>query len=46
MTKAAATIIYASIVSRETARIALITTTLNDLEVKSADILILMYRHM
>ena len=39
MTEAPATIAYASIVSRVTARIALIIATLNDLEVESADIL-------
>ena len=39
MIKALATIIYASIVSRETVRIALIIASLNDLEVKSGNIL-------
>ena len=39
MTEALATITYASIVSRETARIALMIATLNDLEVKLGDIL-------
>ena len=39
MTKALATITYASIVSRETVRIALMIATLNDLEVKSGNIL-------
>ena len=39
MTKALATITYASIVSRETVRIALMIATLIDLEVKSGDIL-------
>ena len=39
MTKALATIIYASIVSRETVRIVLMIATLNDLEVKSGNIL-------
>ena len=39
MTKAPTTITYASIVSRETAMIALMIATLNDLEVKSHDIL-------
>ena len=40
MIKALTTIIYASIVSRETIRIALMITTLNDLEVKLGDILL------
>ena len=40
MTKEPVTIMYASIVSRETARIALIIATLSDLEVKLGDILI------
>ena len=40
MTETPATIMYAILVSRETDRIALMTTTLNDLEVKSGDILI------
>ena len=39
MAKAPATIIHASIVSRETVRMALIIATLNDLEVKQGDIL-------
>ena len=39
MTKAPATIMYASIVSTETVRIALMVAALNDLEVKSDDIL-------
>ena len=39
MTKAPATIMYASIVSRETVRIALMIATLNDLEVKLGNIL-------
>ena len=39
MTKAQATIRYVSVVSRETARIALIIDILNDLDVKSGDIL-------
>ena len=39
MTHAPATITYASVVSRETVRIVLMITTLNDLEVKSGDIL-------
>ena len=39
MTKAPATIAYDSVVSRETVRIALMIATLNDLEVKSGDIL-------
>ena len=39
MTEALTTIMYASIVSRETFRIALMIATLNDLEVKSGDIL-------
>ena len=38
MTKASATITYASLFSRETVRIALMTTEINDLEVKSAEI--------
>ena len=37
--KALATIIYASIVSRKTFRIALIIAALNDLEVKLGDIM-------
>ena len=40
MAKAPATIMYASLVSRETVRIALMTAALNDLEVKSGNILI------
>ena len=39
MTKAPATITYASIVSRETVRIALMIATHNDLEIKLGDIL-------
>ena len=39
MTKASASITYASVVSRETVRIALIIATLNDFEVKLGDIL-------
>ena len=39
MTEAPATIMHASIVLKETVRIALMITTLNDLEVKSGDIL-------
>ena len=39
MSKAPATIMHASIVSRETVRITLIIATLNDLEVKLGDIL-------
>ena len=39
MTKAPATITYASVVSRETVRIALMIATLNDLEVKLENIL-------
>ena len=39
MTKAPTTIMYASVVSRETVRIALMIATLNDLEVKSGNIL-------
>ena len=39
MTKALATIMYASMVSRETVRMALMIATLNDLEVKSSNIL-------
>ena len=39
MTEALATITYASIVSRETVRIALMIAALNDLEVKLGDIL-------
>ena len=39
MTEALSTIMYASIVSRETTRIALMITALNDLEVKSGKIL-------
>ena len=38
MTKALATIMYASVVSRMTIRIALIIAALNDLEVKLDDI--------
>ena len=38
MTEAPATIMYASVVSREKVRIALTITALNDLEVKSGDI--------
>ena len=37
MTKAPATIIYASVVSRETVTIALMVAALNDLEVKFGD---------
>ena len=39
MTEVPATIMYASQVSRETVRIALMITTLNDLVVKSGDIM-------
>ena len=39
MTNAPATIIYASIVSREAVRIALMIATLNDFNVKSGNIL-------
>ena len=39
MTKAPATITYASLVSRGTVRIALIIAAVNDLEVKSGNIL-------
>ena len=39
MTTALATITYVSILSRETVRIALMLATLNDLEVKSGNIL-------
>ena len=39
MTKALATITYASVVSRETVRIALMIAALNDLEVKVGDVL-------
>ena len=39
MTNAPATITYASIVSRETVRIALTMATFNELEVKSGNIL-------
>ena len=39
MTKAPATIMYASVVSRETVRIAFMITTLNDLEVKLGNFL-------
>ena len=39
MTKALATTMYASIVSRETVRIALIIAAFNDLEIKLGDIL-------
>ena len=38
-TKATATLMYSSIVSRKTVRIALMITALNDLEVKLVDIL-------
>ena len=38
MTEAPATLIYASVVSRESVRIALTLAALNDLEVKTADI--------
>ncbi len=38
-TKAPATITYASVVSRETVRIALLMAALNDLEVKIGDVL-------
>ena len=40
MTKATATIIHTSVVSRETCRIAVIISTLNDLEIKLGDILL------
>ena len=39
MTKALATIMCASVVSRETVRIDLMITTLNDLEIKQGNIL-------
>ena len=39
MTKAPATITYASVVSRETVRIALLMAALNDLNVKVGDVL-------
>ena len=39
MTKAPATIMYASVLSRKTVRMALMVTTLNDPEVKLGDIL-------
>ena len=39
MTKASASITYASVVSRETMRIALMIATLNDLEIKLDNIL-------
>ena len=39
MTKATATVLYVSVMSRETVRIALMIATLNDLEVKLGDIL-------
>ena len=39
MNNAPATIMFAGVVSRETIRIALMITALNDLELKSADIL-------
>ena len=39
MTRALATITYASIVFKETVRIALMIAALNDLEVKSGDII-------
>ena len=39
MTNASATIIYASIISRETVKIVLLIAILNDLEVKSGNIL-------
>ena len=39
LTKAPATIIYASVVSRETMRLALTFASLNDLEVKVGDVL-------
>ena len=39
MTKAKATVTYANVVSRETVRIAQMMAALNDLEVKSGDIL-------
>ena len=39
MTNASATITSATVVSRETVRIAMMIATLNDLEVKSGDIL-------
>jgi hypothetical protein len=38
-TKASATITYASVVSRETVRIALMLAALNDLQVKAGDVL-------
>ncbi len=38
-TKATATITYASVVSRETVRLALTIASLNDLEVKVGDVL-------
>ena len=39
MTKAPATLTYASVVSRETVRIALMTAALNDVDVWAADVL-------
>jgi hypothetical protein len=39
LTKASATITYASVVSRETVRLALTFASLNDLEVKVGDVL-------
>jgi hypothetical protein len=39
MTKAPATITYASVVSRETVHIALLLAALNDLNVKAGDVL-------
>ena len=39
MIKASATITYVSIVSRQTVRVSLMITTLNDLEAKPCDIL-------
>jgi hypothetical protein len=39
MTNATSTIMYASVVSRETVRIALLMAALNDLEVKAGDVL-------
>ena len=39
MTKAPASITYASVVTRETVRIALMLAALNDLEVKAGDVL-------
>ena len=39
LTKAPATITYASVVSRETVRIAVMLAALNDLEVKAGDVL-------